>query len=92
MLGMPLLGWIAVSAKGAPITMLGWPLPMLIGPDKELYSALKEIHQIGGTVGYYLVGLHAAAALIHHYVIRDTTLRRMLPARHGAAGFNPAGR
>jgi len=29
-----------------------------------------------------LVGLHAAAALVHHYVNRDDTLRRMLP-RHG---------
>jgi cytochrome b561 len=29
-------------------------------------------------VGYWLIGLHAAAALFHHYVLRDDTLRRML--------------
>jgi cytochrome b561 len=26
-----------------------------------------------------LAGLHAAAALFHHYVLRDGVLRRMLP-------------
>jgi len=30
-------------------------------------------------VGYFLFSLHAAAALFHHYVVRDNTLRRMLP-------------
>jgi cytochrome b561 len=32
-------------------------------------------------VGYYLIGLHALAALFHHYVVRDNTLARMLPRR-----------
>ncbi|MEO8125094.1 MAG: cytochrome b [Burkholderiales bacterium] len=81
MLGMPLLGWFAVSAKGNPITFYGLQLPLLIGQDKDLYKSLKDIHETIGTVGYYLIGLHAAAALFHHYVMRDTTLLRMLPAR-----------
>ena len=29
--------------------------------------------------GYFLIGLHAAAALFHHYVRKDDTLVRMLP-------------
>jgi len=32
-----------------------------------------------GTVGYWLIGLHAAAALYHHYIRRDNALTRMLP-------------
>jgi cytochrome b561 len=28
-----------------------------------------------------LAGLHAAAALFHHYIIRDNVLARMIPAR-----------
>ncbi len=81
MLGMPLLGWLAVSAKGAPILFYGLQLPALIGEDKLLYDSLKSIHGLIGTVGYYLIGMHAAAALLHHYVMRDDTLRRMLPTR-----------
>jgi cytochrome b561 len=81
MIGMPLLGWLAVSAKGAPIVFFGAPLPMLIGQDKALYDTLKDIHETVGTVGYFLIGLHAAAALFHHYVAHDNTLLRMLPLR-----------
>ncbi len=81
MLAMPLIGWLAVSAKGAPITFFGLHLPILIGQDKELYGWLKETHEVIGTAGYYLIGLHAAAALFHHYVMGDNTLRRILPAR-----------
>lgn len=81
MLGMPILGWIAVSAKGSPIIFFGLHLPPLIGQDKDFYASLKEIHKVIGTAGYYLVGLHAAAALLHHYFIHDNTLRRILPAR-----------
>jgi cytochrome b561 len=55
------------------------PLPALIAPDKAFAENLEDWHEIGATVGYWLVGLHAAAALYHHYVRRDDTLRRMLP-------------
>lgn len=81
MFGMPLLGWVALSAKGSPISLFGLPLPLLIAKDKALYDWLKDIHETIGTIGYYLIGLHAAAALLHHYLMRDNTLRRMLPAR-----------
>lgn len=81
MIAMPVLGWLALSAKGEPVSLLGLPLPMLIGPDKALSRSLKEIHETIGTLGYYLIGLHAAAALFHHYLLRDNTLLRMLPAR-----------
>jgi len=78
---MPLLGWLTLSAKGAPIPFFGLELPALIGPDKALGRNLQDIHATIGTVGYWLIGLHAAAALYHHYFMRDDTLLRMLPRR-----------
>lgn len=81
MLVLPALGWLAVSAKGVPIAVLGLQLPALIDPDKALYDWFEDIHETLGTVGYYLIGLHAAAALAHHYLIRDDTLLRILPGR-----------
>jgi cytochrome b561 len=80
MLGMPVLGWLVLGAKGRPVSILGLPLPTLIG-GQTLSKSLKEIHETIGTLGYYLIGLHAAAALFHHYLMRDNTLLRMLPAR-----------
>lgn len=56
-------------------------MPALLARDKTLGHDLEEIHETVGTLGYYLVGLHAVAALFHHCVMRDDTLRRMLPRR-----------
>ncbi|MEO9079522.1 MAG: cytochrome b [Rhodanobacter sp.] len=78
---MPLLGWFTLSASGKVIPFFGLELPALTAPDKAVASAVKEVHETIGTVGYYLIGLHAAAALYHHYFVRDDTLLRMLPRR-----------
>ncbi|MEO5566709.1 MAG: cytochrome b [Luteimonas sp.] len=81
MVVMPLLGWSVLSAKGKVIPFFGLQLPALIGTDKPLAESIEEIHVTIGTIGYYLVGLHAAAALFDHYVLRNNTLLRMLPRR-----------
>jgi cytochrome b561 len=81
MIGMPLLGWLIVSATGKPVPFFGLELPALVGESRSLEKLFKEIHETGGTVGYFLIGLHAAAALFHHYLMRDNTLPRMLPRR-----------
>lgn len=79
MLGLPLLGWLMLSAAGKPIPFFGLQLPALVGESKDLADLFKEVHETGATAGYFLIGLHAAAALYHHYIVRDDTLRRMLP-------------
>ena len=79
LLVMPLLGWLALSAGGKPVPFFGLNLPALIGPDKASAKYIVEIHETIGTLGYVLIGLHALAALFHHYIVRDNTLRRMLP-------------
>ncbi|PPE72429.1 cytochrome B [Solimonas fluminis] len=86
MIGMPLGGWLALSAAGKPVPFFGLELPPLLGENKELGKTVKEIHETVGQVGYWLIGLHAAAALAHHYLLRDNTLRRMLPGSGSAAG------
>ena len=81
MLGMPLLGWTILSGEGKSIPFFGLELFPLIGPDKSIAGQVKEIHETIGTIGYYLIGIHAAAALLHHYFYKDDTLKRMIPAR-----------
>lgn len=77
MISMPIAGWLLLSAAGKPIPFFGLELPALIGPNKELAGQLKEVHEWVGTLGYFLIGGHAAAALFHHYVQGDNTLTRM---------------
>lgn len=81
MIAMPLLGWMILSAESHPVSFFGVPLPALIGENRALAKQLEEIHEAVGNAGYFLVGLHAAAALAHHYFYRDNTLVRMLPSR-----------
>lgn len=81
MIGMPVTGWLLLSTSGKAIPFFGLELPALIGANKVLASQLKEVHEFVGTMGYYLLGLHAAAALYHHYIMRDNTLTRMLPEK-----------
>ncbi len=80
---MPVLGWLTLSAGGKVIPFFGLELPALIGPDKDFAGAVREVHETIGTIGYYLIGLHAAAALYHHYFAHDDTLLRMLPQGKG---------
>lgn len=78
---MPILGWLTLSAAGKPIPFFAFELPGLVAPAKALARQLKEIHEVGAGLGYFLIALHAAAGLVHHYYLRDDTLMRILPRR-----------
>jgi superoxide oxidase len=78
---MPVLGLLSVNADGKTISILGLALPPLIGENKGLAEQLEDVHGLIGNIGYALIGIHALAALIHHYVQRDNTLKRMWPSR-----------
>ncbi len=46
-----------------------------------LSNQVTTLHGIGANLLLILAGFHAGAALVHHYLLRDATLRRMLPSR-----------
>ena len=81
MIGMPLVGWLLLNAEGKPVPFFGLELPMLVQQDHALAESLEGLHEFGGQAGYWLIGLHAVAGLLHHYLIRDNTLTRILPGR-----------
>lgn len=79
MFALPITGIVFSQAGGRTVAFLGLALPQMIAPDPALRSVVREIHEfLGGSV-YILVGLHAAGALWHHFVVKDDTLRRMKP-------------
>ncbi len=82
MLVIPVSGWLMSSAKGVQTVWFGvLPLPDLLGRDKELGKQLAELHSALNIGLLALIGIHAAAALLHHLVLKDDILRRMLPVR-----------
>lgn len=86
MLLLPLFGWLSLSAKGQTVAMPGFTLPLLPLPlaftgNADAAHWFKEVHELFADLGYVLIGLHAGAALLHHYFLRDNTLARILPTR-----------
>ena len=81
MIGAPLAGWLILSAAGKPVPFIGFELPPLIGKNPELAKQIKEWHELAGTIGYWLIGIHTAAALYHHHALRDNALMIMLPGK-----------
>ncbi len=76
----PLLGLLTVMVeKGAlpiPLTdlQIPWPLPT---SDRRA-ETFEDVHKLLGSIFYYVIALHVVAALWHHLVRKDNTLKRML--------------
>lgn len=78
LVAVPLLGWLGISLYPALQVFGTASLPSLAAPDRAASETVLFWH---GIAAFALVGLalgHAGAALHHHFVRRDRTLRRML--------------
>ncbi len=85
MIGMPLSGWMMVSADAKFPTVFfslfevpQFPLPAAYD-TRAAHDQLEWLHYwlAMGTLG--LLALHVGAALKHHFINHDAVLRRMLP-------------
>lgn len=73
----PLLGWALSSAQGKPVHLFGLTLPALVAADEDRADTLQQWHMQAAWLLLALVTLHVAAALWHHFVLRDGVLRGM---------------
>src|SRR6516165_1899220 len=82
LLMQPILGLLHTNAHGERVDwfFLG-QLPPLIDQNRLLARQLLEAHEIVGLLLLGLIGLHASAALYHHFWRGDDTLAAMLPRR-----------
>lgn len=77
---MPITGWVMSSARGFPVSWFGlFQLPDLVPKNRPLYEAMLQTHAILALILGAVASLHLLAALKHHFVLKDTVLRRMLP-------------
>ena len=81
MFAQPITGVLNSQAGGHPVRLLGVPLPLLVAKDADLHELAEGAHAALGWILVVLVAGHVAAALHHHYRLRDDTLARMLPVR-----------
>jgi cytochrome b561 len=54
-------------------------VPQLVPGDRALAHQVGGWHALAANAVLIVAGLHSAAALFHHFILRDATLRRMLP-------------
>lgn len=79
MLALPLSGWALSSAGDHPVSFFGlFTLPPLLMVDDALAELMSEVHETLAWTLIALLVLHAGAALRHHFLVHDATLKRML--------------
>ena len=78
MIAIPLSGWLMSSAKGVQTVWFGvLPIPDLLARDRELGDLLQQVHKLLNLLLMLTLAGHVAAALWHHFVLKDNTLKRM---------------
>jgi cytochrome b561 len=86
LVGIPAMGILGAWLEGHPLTLLaGTAFGPLLPRQHELGRAVTEIHTTLGNVIIWLAALHALAALLHHFVLRDGLLASMLPGAQRTA-------
>jgi cytochrome b561 len=81
LLAQPMTGALQTLYRGKPFDLFIWQVPALVARNKDLARALHEVHEWGAWLLAGLVGLHAAAALVHALVLRDGVFQHMAPVR-----------
>lgn len=80
MFAMPLSGWVMSAAGGRTVSFFGlFNLPAIIPVNEGLGAAARTAHTYIAYTLIGLIGLHAAGAIKHYVIDRDSTLSRMLP-------------
>ena len=78
-LALPILGIALMAYGGKSWDFFGFTISPFVTPNSGVKATIKNLHETLANIGYFLIALHAAAALFHHYVQKDNTLLRMMP-------------
>lgn len=80
-IALPILGLLMMYNRGGNWIAFGLSMPHAAEANFDLVDMLKEYHVTLAMFGYYVIALHALAALAHHYFFKDNTLLRMMPKK-----------
>lgn len=79
MMAVPLIGIALAVWSGQGIDFGLFSLPPMMAENEAVAGQIGEIHELAAYILIGLAGLHALAALWHHFVRKDDVLKRMLP-------------
>ncbi len=75
-----LLGLLNAWQRGDTVFNL-FTIRSLFPDNKAFRETIEELHGLSANALLIVAALHAAAGLLHHYVLKDDVLRRMLARR-----------
>ena len=80
LIATPILGIVMQFSRGQALPVFGlFDIPSPWTMDRAFFREMLGLHELAAnTLGVVALG-HAAAALFHHWALRDRTLARMLP-------------
>ena len=85
LLAVPASALLALGSEGHPLTLLGGlrvnDMPFIANSALAKLADWGDAHGLLGDMIIWLSGLHAIAAIGHHFVLKDGILRSMLPSR-----------
>ena len=82
LLSQPIIGILMSQSFGHPVSPFDWfKVPTFVSDNIRLGKILLEIHETLWVVLAISVGIHAAAALKHHFIEKNRTLMRMILGR-----------
>jgi cytochrome b561 len=74
------LGFLLQWSRGHPVSLFGLDIPGPYGRQpRPVREQIQDLHNYVAWTIVIIAVLHAAAALYHHYVLKDRVLLRMLP-------------
>jgi len=78
----PILGWASASARDWDVSPFGLvKLPALVPAKSRIGHWAGDVHTLLSWFLLAMIAVHVGAALYHHFIVRDSALRRMLPER-----------
>ena len=79
LIAQPIVGWIATSAYRAPVLFFWlFDLPPIWPENRPFSEAMFVVHRSMGILIATLICVHIAAALYHHFILKDGVLKRMV--------------
>src|SRR4029453_10694169 len=79
LIAIPATAVLGTWLEGIPVTLPGFDIAPQIAEAHELGQLIMEIHTTLGNAILWVAGVHAAAALFHHFYLRDEVFQSMTP-------------
>jgi cytochrome b561 len=95
LIAVPVTAILGAWYEGHPISFLGaGDIAPMVRESHAFGASIADLHTTLGNAIVWIAGLHAAAALFHHFLLKDGVLISMLPWRASPtdAGAHEGGR